>query len=151
MGFKSLTEFNVALVAKQCWRLITRPQCLLAQVLKARYYPNDNLLNANLGSNPSYVWRSIWNAKGLIEKGRGWRIDNGQHINIWNEPWLSGPSGGFLKNQAINCNYTLVSDLIDNTSGTWKIANLELIFDEEHVRKICAISLANAGLTDEVI
>ncbi|GMI75495.1 hypothetical protein like AT4G29090 [Hibiscus trionum] len=59
LGFRELGQFNVALLAKQCWRLITHPDCFLAKVLKARYYPTSDFLSSNLGSNPSYIWRSL--------------------------------------------------------------------------------------------
>nr|GMD66312.1 uncharacterized protein LOC109166477 [Ipomoea batatas] len=59
MGFKSLNKFNVALLAKQGWRLLTQPTSLVAQILKARYYPKGDFLDANIGHNPSYSWRSI--------------------------------------------------------------------------------------------
>ncbi|KAK8636734.1 hypothetical protein V6N13_124472 [Hibiscus sabdariffa] len=69
------------------------------------------------GSNPSYV-RS---AKGLVVMGMGWRIGSSRHVNIWGDPWLPGPSGGFIRGHPINHNYTLISDLIDDHSTTWKL------------------------------
>ncbi|XP_019184158.1 PREDICTED: uncharacterized protein LOC109179042 [Ipomoea nil] len=36
LGFKRLHEFNLALLAKQGWRLLTKPNTLMARVLKAR-------------------------------------------------------------------------------------------------------------------
>ncbi|GMI90334.1 hypothetical protein HRI_002702700 [Hibiscus trionum] len=90
LGFRELGKFNVALLAKQCWSLITHPDCFLAKVLKARYYPTSDFLSSNLGSNSSYIWKSLWSAKGLIEIGIGWRVGSGQDINIWNDAWLPG-------------------------------------------------------------
>ncbi|KAK9035354.1 hypothetical protein V6N11_077396 [Hibiscus sabdariffa] len=75
----------------------------------------------------------------------------GESINIWSDPWLPGPSGGYIRGQTINCNYTLVSELIDASTATWKVSALESLFDEEHVNKICAIPLPNSGLRDEVV
>lgn len=53
LGFRDLECFNVALLAKQGWRLMTSPHSLLAHVLKAKYYPNSTFLQARLGSRPS--------------------------------------------------------------------------------------------------
>ncbi|PNX94118.1 hypothetical protein L195_g024290 [Trifolium pratense] len=39
MGFRDLHAFNEALLAKQGWRLLTEPNSLVSQVLKAKYYP----------------------------------------------------------------------------------------------------------------
>lgn len=55
MGFRSLCEFNKALLAKQVWRIIRDPTSLLTQVLKSRYFKNVDILEAQLGSNPSYI------------------------------------------------------------------------------------------------
>ncbi|XP_075475208.1 uncharacterized protein LOC142505947 [Primulina tabacum] len=59
LGFRKLTEFNRALLAKQLWRLIRYPDSLVSRVLKGRYFMHGSVLEAGLGSNPSYIWRSI--------------------------------------------------------------------------------------------
>lgn len=45
MGFQDLYSFNLAMLAKQCWRLITDPDSLAARVLKAKYFPNGSILD----------------------------------------------------------------------------------------------------------
>ncbi|KAA3460457.1 reverse transcriptase [Gossypium australe] len=57
LGFQNLGQFNVALLAKQGWRLVNFPNSLLARVLKAKYYPNSNFINAQLGNLPSLTGR----------------------------------------------------------------------------------------------
>lgn len=59
IGFKDLSSFNQALVAKQGWRLLQYPDSLEAKVLKARYYRQTDFMEAKVGSNPSFIWRSI--------------------------------------------------------------------------------------------
>ena len=59
LGFKKLKEFNLALLAKQGWRLQQRHDFLVYRVLKSKYFPNCEFYQASLGSNPSYTWRSI--------------------------------------------------------------------------------------------
>lgn len=90
-GFKDFTKFNIALLTKQGWKLITNPLSLFARVFKAKYYPHDDFLSARLGSYPSFIWQSIWGARSLLKKGLGWRIGNGKRVNIWNDVWLPKP------------------------------------------------------------
>ncbi|PNT69203.1 hypothetical protein BRADI_3g51243v3 [Brachypodium distachyon] len=49
----------MALLAKQAWRLIQSPDSLCARVLKAKYFPATDILDAAPMSGMSYVWRSI--------------------------------------------------------------------------------------------
>jgi hypothetical protein len=46
LGFRDMHLFNKALLAKQVWRLQTNPDSLLGQCLKAKYYPNNDILHA---------------------------------------------------------------------------------------------------------
>ncbi|KAL4334456.1 hypothetical protein GQ457_07G010000 [Hibiscus cannabinus] len=52
---------------------------------------------------------------------------------IWNDHWIPSAGDGRIKNQAININYTLVYDLIDASTKTWKLEVLNHLFDEEQV------------------
>lgn len=56
LGFSDLENFNLALLGKQVWRVLQKPECLMAKVLKVRYYGETNVLNANLRTRASYVW-----------------------------------------------------------------------------------------------
>ena len=69
MGFQNLHAFNLALLAKQEWRILSNPNSLVARVYKAKYFPHDDILNSKKGNNPSYVWRSIHNSLDVIRKG----------------------------------------------------------------------------------
>ena len=43
-GFPDLHLFNLAMLARQGWRLHTNPESLCAQVLRAKYFPHGDLL-----------------------------------------------------------------------------------------------------------
>ena len=59
MGFKKLQQFNLALLAKQGWRLQSGQNSLMYKVLKAKHFPHCDFVEAQIGSNPSYTWHSI--------------------------------------------------------------------------------------------
>lgn len=82
MGFRNMGNFNVALLAKQGWRLMQYPDSLVARILKAKYYPDLNFVNSSLGYLPSFTWKSIWASKGMLQEGLRWRVGLGRNIMI---------------------------------------------------------------------
>jgi hypothetical protein len=92
MGFRELEYFNLAMLAKQGWRLITNPDSMVAKILKEKYYPQHSFLEAPLGNRPSFAWRSICNSRALLKEGLMWRVGNGESIQIWHDKWLPSPT-----------------------------------------------------------
>ncbi|GKU89755.1 hypothetical protein SLEP1_g3851 [Rubroshorea leprosula] len=70
LGFRALHEFNLAMLGKQGWRLLVNPDSLVAQLLKAKYYPRSDLLHAGLKPSCSFTWRSICSATTLLRQGQ---------------------------------------------------------------------------------
>jgi hypothetical protein len=68
LGFRDTELFNPALLARQAWRLLQEPQSLSARVLKAVYFLETDLLEADLGSHPSQVWRAILEGRVMPSK-----------------------------------------------------------------------------------
>ena len=59
MGFQDINTFNLAMLAKKAWRLINQLNSLSFKVYKARYFPSCSFLEMELGSNLSYLWRTL--------------------------------------------------------------------------------------------
>ena len=59
LGFKDLMDFNTAMLGKQLWRLIEKPNTLFSRVFKGRYYRNASPLEPIRSYSPSYGWRSM--------------------------------------------------------------------------------------------
>ena len=66
MGFRDLYSFNLALLAKQCWRMVIYPDSICARILKAKYFPNSDLLLAGPKKGSSFTWQSIFVATGYF-------------------------------------------------------------------------------------
>ena len=133
MGFRDLEAFNQALLAKQAWKVLTFPHCLLAQLLKSRYFPRSNFLEAKLGDKPSFAWRSLLFGRELILKGLQKRVGDGNSIHVWTDKWVEDEADGYgmrapwIKNCTFNVNLR-VRELIDFQNRRWNIQALEEVF-----------------------
>jgi hypothetical protein len=90
MGFQNFKAFNLAIVSKQGWSFLSKPESLVARVFKPRYFPGSSFLGAKLGCNPRFVRRSIWNLSQLLLYGCSWTIGHGLQISMMNDPWVRG-------------------------------------------------------------
>ena len=128
LGFRDIELFNLALLARQCWRLLQQPNSLGARILKARYHPNGNLLNSEVGNSPSQVWRGIYDGLGVLKQGLIRRIGNGKDTHVWNDSWI--PRDGTMRPIYCRSNDapTFVSEMIDRTNAVWIEDKLEQFF-----------------------
>lgn len=101
LGFRDLHGFNLALLGKQCWTLLKTPDALVSRLLKARYYPNCSLLQAERKGGASFTWSGIWEAKENMKTGLRWVVGDGWSINIYNDRWLRGRAN-FCVERGIN-------------------------------------------------
>ncbi|XP_016193039.1 uncharacterized protein LOC107633966 [Arachis ipaensis] len=74
LGFKDLKAFNLAMLEKQSWRILKKTDSLLHRVYKAKYFSYSPFMNAQIGQNPSWAWRSILEGRNVLEKGLNWQI-----------------------------------------------------------------------------
>ena len=69
MGFHDLRAFNLAMLAKQGWRMIQESDSLLYRCFKARYFPQTSFLETVDSPNSSYVWKSMRAALPVLKSG----------------------------------------------------------------------------------
>ena len=69
LGLRDLHSFNLAMLAEQGWRLVQNEDSLVARILKAKYYASGSFLSAEIGSNPSFTWRSLIEGRTVLNKG----------------------------------------------------------------------------------
>lgn len=124
LGFRDFELFNLALLARQSWRILVSPNTLSARILKAVYFPSCSILEANLGNHPSQVWRSILEGRDIMKQGLVRRIGDGSSTEIWNTNWIPRPEFMRPMVSRVQDPPQLVSDLIDTANARW---NMELV------------------------
>ncbi|XP_039037220.1 uncharacterized mitochondrial protein AtMg00310-like [Hibiscus syriacus] len=139
MKFRDFGKLNIALLAKQGWRIVINPHSLVARLLKAKYFPNSMFMEANLGFSPSLIWRSVWRSRGLLENGMGWRIGTGLSVSIWNDFWLPGFSTRKVTSTP-STQVELVSDIISIDGRNWNRDLINSVFNDEDAKSILNIT-----------
>jgi hypothetical protein len=148
LGFHDSKLFNQALLARQAWRLIERPDGLCARLLKAKYFPNGNLLDTAFPTNQSPMWKAIVHGLDLLKKGVCWRIGRGDSVRIWRDPWI--PRGWERKpiGKRRSCRLKWVSQLIDEARMEWREEIVYEYFRDVDVQKILSIRLPSRPTED---
>lgn len=113
----------------------------MAQVLKARNFKQVDVLNAKVGSKPSYIWLSILCSRDLIKKGLLWRVGDGNHIQAVSDSWIprlaaSGRSSRCGLNELV-----MVKNLISPTR-IWKEDVVRALFPSFEAEYILDIPLS---------
>lgn len=139
LGFKDVTSFNDALLAKIGWRIIKNPNCLLARCLLGKYCHSEMLMNCQASSASSHGWRSVLVGRDLLKQQLGWMVGSGESISVWNDPWLSnseqmrpyGPAPEALQ-------LLKVSDLIQQDTYEWDTGKIDQLipFHKEKILKV---------------
>ncbi|KAI4973134.1 hypothetical protein ZWY2020_028842 [Hordeum vulgare] len=120
LGFRDFRLFNQALLSRQAWRLLTGPESLCAQVIKAKYYPNGAVVDMVFTGNASPTWQAITYGLDLLKRGIIWRVGTGEQIRIWRDPWIPRPHSFRPISMRGNCRLRRVSELLDD-HGRWHL------------------------------
>ena len=149
IGFRMIHEFNLALLAKQLWRLVQFPDSLVARVLKGRYYKLTSPLRVNSASCPSYVWTSISAARKLLLLGIRQKIHSGYEVKVWEDPWIPTiPARPAVPVAPVMHPNMRVSDLIDQIGKDWDVGLLENYVNPEDIPLIRSLAISSSHRRD---
>uniref|UniRef100_A0A803PSQ1 Reverse transcriptase domain-containing protein n=1 Tax=Cannabis sativa TaxID=3483 RepID=A0A803PSQ1_CANSA len=142
----SLASGQLAMLAKQAWRLLQSSHSLVATLLKSRYFPHCSFLNSGKGHRPSLVWTSITWGKELLKSGLRRSIGDDTTISIFNDALIPGYGKlHYLRHQS-DANMT-VENLLTPTKD-WNLTLLQATFPEDVTQAILSIPLTNISATD---
>ncbi|XP_026378163.1 uncharacterized protein LOC113272559 [Papaver somniferum] len=120
---------NLAMLARNAWRILENPNCLLASVLKAKYFPKTDFLNAKCTAKCFWTWKCLHAIKELIKPFISWIVGDGQFIDPWCDKWIPS-QGSAAPNPIVPPDPSIkVVYFIDSQSRCWDVSILNTYFD----------------------
>ena len=150
LEYKINDGFNQAMLARQCWRLISEPDSLCAKVLKGRYYPKCAFIDSGPTRSCSFTWRSLRFGKRLLEKGILWWVGNGKEIRIMKDKWIPGMPCIPIHPMVQIPDELKVNALIDESTRQWNEELIRICFRPAVAERILNISLSHKQIPDYV-
>lgn len=90
------------------------PDSPMAQIFKAKYFKHVDIMEASLGTNPSYVWRSLLWGRGTLLEEIYWKIVKGNKVDICNDKWIPELKKGMMHSDNPKENRALVKDFFNS-------------------------------------
>ena len=67
-----------------------QPNLLMSRVMNARYFGGKSIWDVQQRGSDSWCWKSLLNAREVLEEGLRRRVGDGESIKIWEDRWLPG-------------------------------------------------------------
>ncbi|KAL6272179.1 hypothetical protein ACE6H2_022871 [Prunus campanulata] len=153
LGFRDLMDFNLALLGKQCWRMLSNPDAYWVRVLKPKYFPNEELMQAKVRARASWAWSSLIARRDVILLHARCQIFNGRKTNIWNDSWIPPPHQGLLIPRTLipESASRYVSEIMDHGNHRWNLEPIEAWLDNGSLEAIRRIPMGAMEESDRFV
>ena len=101
-------------------------------------------MEAKVGSNASFIWRSILSARDTLQARSLWKIGDGKSIKIWEDQWLPCKLG---KNP-LGLDVQRVCEILDEDQKWWNESVIDEAFDAKTASAIKQMPLGNINTLD---
>ena len=105
-----------------------------------------SFMEAELGNNPSYVWRTLLDARELLQAGSVWWVGDGHTIGIQSHKWLPHPP---LFHDGVDLSLK-VCDFIDPHTKQWDRGKVNSWFLPSSRDEVLQIHLGNLEVRDKL-
>ena len=152
MGFCDIRLFNLAMLAKQGWRLLQEKDSLLYGCFKAKYFPRCCFLEAKDVPNSSFVWKSLMVAQLILKKDCCWRVGDGSSIRALQDKWIPNYTMNRILHMPSKVDRELwVCDLTNWACHDWDRERIGSMFHREEAKAIYYIPLSKRHLSDSIL
>lgn len=151
LGFKDMYGFNIALLGKHVLRCISKPHMLVSRILKAKYFPDCDILRAKKGQEGSCIWSSIWQAKEVLKEGFRWVVGDGVDIRATKDPWLRLKRGHCVEDDhTYVAREERVADLFIPNTKIWDVNKIRDLFSVIDSDAILATIVPQHQVCDQI-
>jgi hypothetical protein len=138
-------DFNLALIAKLGWKLLSKTNCLWVHQLNGNYIKYGDFLSSPAPSTASWLWKGIQKIKPIISMGACLRVSRLSSSPIWTSNWVPTippfkPKPKFPLNR--NFPSLQIMDLINPDSLSWKVSSIHALFDSTSASEILKLRIS---------
>ena len=145
LGFKRMHDFNLALIAKLGWKLLSNSKCLWVKQFQSKYIKYGDFLSSPIHSTASWLWKGIQQIKLLIYAGACINVSRTSSSSIWTSNWVpSIPNFKLGPKFPLNKNLSSlqIRDLIDPIQNIWKASSIHALFDSFSTQEILKLQIS---------
>lgn len=137
LDFRSLHDFNLALLGKHVWNFLHNPSSLVARVYKAKYFQENSILEAKKRTGGSFFRSGIWEEIEMFGDGYRWVLGNGRNIKAFQDAWLKGKRDFKVEDHHRNTiREEKVCDVYHPNAKEWDVQKIHQNFQAKDVRCI---------------
>jgi hypothetical protein len=88
LSFRRMHDFNLALITKLGWKLLSKADCLWVNQLQRKYIKYGDFLFSSIPFTASWLWKCIQKIKPIISVGACLRVSQSSSSPIWISNWV---------------------------------------------------------------
>jgi ribonuclease HI len=147
LGFRKMHDFNLALIAKLGWKLLSNSDCLWVNQLQRKYIKYGDFLSAPATHSSSWLWKGIQRIKPFISAGACLRASRFSSSPVWTTSWIPTvpsfkPTPKFLLNRTFPS--LQIMDLINSDNLSWRTSSIHALFDTVSAGEILKLRISSA-------
>jgi hypothetical protein len=153
LGFKKMHDFNLALIAKLGWKLLSNTDCLWVKQLQRKYIKYGDFLFSSAPTTASWLWKWIQKIKPIISAGACLQVSQLSSSPIWTSNWVPTiPSFKPKPKFPLNRNFPSlqIKDLINTDNLNWKASSIHALFDSNSANEILKLCISTDPSTQYI-